>query len=151
LDNIKKYFEMFVWNISKTSSIKISLKDKINLLEQLSNLLQSWIPLINSFKIIMYQTKVKKNKKINEKNHNPREDKNENVLFSDNFVKLELFGKLFLINNKSFFQNQIEIKIINKGRKEKSIILKNNKTHHESRLLFRLKNKIHKRNKCHKK
>lgn len=48
----------------KTLSIKISSKDKINLLEQLSNLLQSWIPLINSLRIIMYQTRNKNNKKL---------------------------------------------------------------------------------------
>ncbi len=47
-----------------TYSIKISSKEKINLLEQLSNLLNSGIPLINSFKIIMYQTKDKKNKQL---------------------------------------------------------------------------------------
>jgi type II secretory pathway component PulF len=48
----------------KTSVIKISSKEKINLLEQLSNLLNSGIPLLNSFKIIMYQTKDKKIKKL---------------------------------------------------------------------------------------
>ncbi len=48
----------------KILSIKISSKDKINLLEQLSNLLQSWIPLINSLRIIMYQTRNKNNKKL---------------------------------------------------------------------------------------
>lgn len=41
-------------------SINISSKDKISLLEQLSNLLNSGIPLMNSFKIIMYQSKDKK-------------------------------------------------------------------------------------------
>lgn len=48
----------------KTLNMKISSKDKINLLEQLSNLLQSWIPLINSLRIIMYQTRNKNNKKL---------------------------------------------------------------------------------------
>lgn len=48
----------------KILSMKISSKDKINLLEQLSNLLQSWIPLINSLRIIMYQTRNKNNKKL---------------------------------------------------------------------------------------
>lgn len=46
---------------------KISSKNKINFLEQFSNLLNSWIPLLNSLKIIMYQTKNKKMKKILEK------------------------------------------------------------------------------------
>ncbi len=45
-------------------NIKISLKEKINFLEQLSNLLNSWIPIINSLKIMNYQTKDKKIKKI---------------------------------------------------------------------------------------
>ncbi|NVP17540.1 type II secretion system F family protein [Candidatus Gracilibacteria bacterium] len=48
----------------KTLNMKISSKDKINLLEQLSNLLQSGIPLINSLRIIMYQTRNKNNKKL---------------------------------------------------------------------------------------
>ena len=47
-----------------TTNIAISSKDKINLLEQLSNLLNSGIPLMNSFKIIMYQTKDKKMKSL---------------------------------------------------------------------------------------
>jgi len=47
-----------------TTNISISSKDKINLLEQLSNLLNSGIPLMNSFKIIMYQTKDKKMKSL---------------------------------------------------------------------------------------
>lgn len=45
-------------------NVKISSKEKINLLEQLSSLLKSWIPLINCFKIIVYQTKSKKIKEI---------------------------------------------------------------------------------------
>lgn len=62
---MKKYIEIFKSFIEKNkgwkSSVKsISSKDKISLLEQLSNLLNSWIPLLNSFKIIMYQTKDKK-------------------------------------------------------------------------------------------
>ena len=44
-------------NIYSTS---ISLKNKITFLEQLSNLLNSWIPLINGLKIMMYQAKDKK-------------------------------------------------------------------------------------------
>ncbi len=62
LENIKLFFEKILNN--KSSKIKISSKDKINLLEQLSSLLQSWIPLINSLKIIMYQTKNKNMKKL---------------------------------------------------------------------------------------
>lgn len=62
LDKIKLLFDKS--NYGKKSNIKISSKDKINLLEQLSNLIQSWIPLINSLKIIMYQTKNKKVKEL---------------------------------------------------------------------------------------
>lgn len=53
-------------NISTLKSIntKMSSKEKINFLEQFSNLINSWIPLINSLKIIMYQTRDKKIKKI---------------------------------------------------------------------------------------
>lgn len=62
---IEKIKELFLKiNNSKSNSIAISSKDKINLLEQLSNLLNSWIPLLNSFKIIMYQTKEKKLKSL---------------------------------------------------------------------------------------
>jgi type II secretory pathway component PulF len=66
---MNKYIEkinlFFQKNKSITKySVKISSKDKINLLEQLSNLLNSGIPLINSFKIIMYQTKDKKFKEL---------------------------------------------------------------------------------------
>ena len=60
LENIKWFFNT---NIIKTNyNISISSKEKINLLEQLSNLLNSGIPLMNSFKIIMYQTRNKKMK-----------------------------------------------------------------------------------------
>ena len=56
----------FSKNINKnnTDYINISLSDKINLLDQLSSLLNSWIPIINSFKIISYQTKKKNLKKF---------------------------------------------------------------------------------------
>jgi len=50
------------WNSWK--NITISSKEKIIFLEQLSNLLNSWIPIINSFKIMSYQTKEKKIKKL---------------------------------------------------------------------------------------
>lgn len=56
--------EKIKWSININKNIKISSKEKIELLEQLSNLLQSWIPLINSFKIITYQTKNKNIKKL---------------------------------------------------------------------------------------
>ena len=60
LDKIK---EIFKNSWSKVNyNISISSKEKINLLEQLSNLLNSGIPLMNSFKIIMYQTRDKKMK-----------------------------------------------------------------------------------------
>ncbi|MDD3145432.1 MAG: type II secretion system F family protein [Candidatus Gracilibacteria bacterium] len=62
LENIKLFFEKILNN--RSSKIKISSKDKINLLEQLSSLLQSGIPLINSLKIIMYQTRNKNMKKL---------------------------------------------------------------------------------------
>lgn len=40
-------------------NIKINSKEKISFFEQLSNLINSWIPLSNSLKIILYQTKNK--------------------------------------------------------------------------------------------
>ncbi len=66
---MQKYIENFKIFIEKIKEkqntiTSISSKEKINLLEQLSNLLNSWIPLINSFKIIMYQTKDKRYKKL---------------------------------------------------------------------------------------
>lgn len=57
----------FFKNYNTIKNLKISSKDKINLLEQLSNLLSSGIPLINCFKIINYQTRNKKIKIIIEK------------------------------------------------------------------------------------
>jgi len=47
-------------NIFNKKNIKLSTKEKINFLEQLSNLLSSGIPIINSFTIMNYQTKNKK-------------------------------------------------------------------------------------------
>lgn len=44
-------------------SLKISIKEKISLLDQISNLLNSWIPITNSLNIIFHQTK---NEKIKE-------------------------------------------------------------------------------------
>ena len=49
------------------SSIKISLKDKISLLDQLSNLLHSWIPITNAITIMIFQTHDKKIKKMLER------------------------------------------------------------------------------------
>jgi len=62
---MNKFLDKIKWIIASSSiktnyNITISSKDKINLLEQLSNLLNSGIPLMNSFKIIMYQTRNKK-------------------------------------------------------------------------------------------
>ena len=51
----------------KERNLKISSKEKINLLEQLSNLINSGIPIINSLKIIKYQTKNKNIKFLIEK------------------------------------------------------------------------------------
>lgn len=48
----------------KSSSIKLTAKEKINLLEQLSNLINSGIPITNAFSIISYQTKDKKIKAL---------------------------------------------------------------------------------------
>ncbi len=58
--DINKLFSKL--SFSDERNIKISSKDKINFLEQFSSLLSSGIPLLNSLKIIMYQTKKKKNK-----------------------------------------------------------------------------------------
>ncbi|MDD2871246.1 MAG: type II secretion system F family protein [Candidatus Gracilibacteria bacterium] len=60
IDKAREYFGNL--KFSSTSSVSISSKDKINLLEQLSSLLNAGIPLLNSFKIIMYQTSDKKMK-----------------------------------------------------------------------------------------
>ncbi len=45
------------FQIQKAGTIKLSAKEKINLLEQLSNLINSGIPITNAFSIISYQTK----------------------------------------------------------------------------------------------
>ena len=50
--------------LSKLSNQKLKLKEKINFLEQLSNLLSSGIPIINSFTIMNYQTKNKRIKRL---------------------------------------------------------------------------------------
>ena len=48
------------WFKTKDEKLKISTKEKLFFLDSLSNLLNSWIPITNSFKIIIYQTKSKK-------------------------------------------------------------------------------------------
>jgi len=58
INQIKDFFS------NKKNNIKISSKEKIIFLEQLSNLLNSGIPIINSLKIMSYQTKNKKIKLI---------------------------------------------------------------------------------------
>lgn len=66
MNNYKKKLQLFFDKIiSKikaynSSNIRINSKEKINFLEQFSNLLNSWIPILNSLKIISYQTKNKK-------------------------------------------------------------------------------------------
>lgn len=55
-----KRFKSFLNN----KNIKISSKEKINFLEQFSSLIGSGIPILNSIKIIMYQSKNKKVKKV---------------------------------------------------------------------------------------
>jgi type II secretory pathway component PulF len=59
---MKNYLERFKGKFSNSfqSMTSMSLKDKINLLEQLSNLLNSGIPITNALKIIILQTREKK-------------------------------------------------------------------------------------------
>ena len=51
------------FQVSNSGWVKLNSKEKINLLEQVSNLINSWIPITNAFSIISYQTK-DKNKSI---------------------------------------------------------------------------------------
>lgn len=62
-DFLSKIKEKLI-SLNSWKNIKISSKEKIIFLEQLSNLLNSWIPIINSFKIMSYQTRDKRIKKI---------------------------------------------------------------------------------------
>jgi len=62
--NIIEKIKKILKEKSTKSGINISLKEKINLLDQLSNLLNSWIPLTNGLKIMMYQTRTKKIKTL---------------------------------------------------------------------------------------
>jgi len=54
------FFEKIKQKISELTVMKLSTKDKINFLDQLSNLLHSGIPITNSVKIMIYQTRDKK-------------------------------------------------------------------------------------------
>lgn len=46
------------------NSLSLSLKDKINFLDQFGSLLHSWIPVTNALKIIMYQTRQEKKRQF---------------------------------------------------------------------------------------
>ncbi len=79
-------------------SLKISTKDKITFLEQLANLLNSWIPITNSLKILIYQTK----------------KKNIKIIIEDILEKVNkwVFFKECVKNYQKIF-NQFDISIIN--------------------------------------
>lgn len=53
-EKIKKIFSK--------NNFKISQKQKINFFDNLYNLINSWIPITNSFTILLYQTKDKTKK-----------------------------------------------------------------------------------------
>ncbi len=55
INSLKKIFAK-----KSNSNIKISAKQKIEFLDQFSNLINSWIPIINTLKIMLFQTKNKK-------------------------------------------------------------------------------------------
>lgn len=57
-------FESFKKFFTNEKNLKISSKEKIAFLEQFSDLINSGIPILNSLKIISYQTKNKKIKKM---------------------------------------------------------------------------------------
>lgn len=62
---MQKIKQILQWFLKKSSSgIHISLKEKIQLLDQLSNLLSSGIPITNALKIISYQTRKQKIKAL---------------------------------------------------------------------------------------
>lgn len=102
---MKKYIEKISLEIKNKLSkkgyisfkMKINSKNKIDFLEQLSNLLWSWIPLINSLKIIKYQTKDKKIKNIIDN-------------FIDNLNKWDSLSDIFKKYNNIF--NIFDISII---------------------------------------
>lgn len=62
-----KFLEPLKNKISLLIQPKLSIKDKISFLDQLSNLLHSWIPITNSIKIMLYQTRDKKVKMMLQK------------------------------------------------------------------------------------
>ena len=91
MNEIKNKIKIFLEKIKskKHASINISSKEKINLLEQLSNLLNSGIPLMNSFKIIIYQTK---NKTVKALVHNIIENLNKWDSLKEAFIN---YKKIF--------------------------------------------------------
>lgn len=64
LEKVKNTFKIESFKNNSKSSLKINTKNKIIFLDQLSNLINSSIPITNSLKIISYQTKNKKVKKM---------------------------------------------------------------------------------------
>ena len=128
-EKIKDFFS----NTKKKSlnnkvNLKISSKDKINFLEQFSNLINSWIPITNSLKIILYQTKKKKikiflkniidliNKWVSLKNSFKKYDK----IFSQFDISIiemwEVTGKIWnsieTIKNKEEKEKELRWKIV---------------------------------------
>lgn len=86
MSKIKEKINNFFYNLKnkKKSYIKIGTKEKIIFLEQLSNLLNSWIPIINAFKIIILQTK---NKNIQKLISSILEDINKWIHLKDIMIK----------------------------------------------------------------
>ena len=114
--------------INPLSNIKIGSKEKISFLEALSNLINSGIPILNSLKIINYQTKSKKTKKLIEK---LQENINKWISLKDSFKSYpkifsqfdisivdmwEMTGKLWesieLIKNKEEKTRELKGKIL---------------------------------------
>jgi len=62
--SIKEKIQKLFLNNRWKNNLSISNKEKIIFLEQLSNLLNSWIPIINSLKILILQSKNKNKKKL---------------------------------------------------------------------------------------
>jgi len=86
MNKIKEKIKHFFYNLKnkKKSYIKIGTKEKIIFLEQLSNLLNSWIPIINAFKIMILQTK---NKSIQKLISSILEDINKWIHLKDIMIK----------------------------------------------------------------
>lgn len=59
LIKIQEYISQIKVKLSENTRLKISTKDKIMFLDQLSNLINSGIPLTNALKILSYQTRQK--------------------------------------------------------------------------------------------